>query len=219
MGLGAAALGTAILPGIGTAAGFLLGSYLGNKFRDDSRFKEGFKNTSAFEELAWTTKYLIKKLSFGAIYGGVTLDERFNEVDAINLRRNMAEISFMLYVTGAMMALAYMLKGDEDDEDKRVLMYSLNVMHRLQQDLGFYSNPVTTMTILQDPMPALGLVSDSMNFIKHSAGLIVDPASDEIPTGIYAGDSKWFRSFQKMFPGTKAWQSFWNMTEQEIKDQ
>lgn len=219
LGLGLAAIGTAIAPGLGTAVGLGIGSLIGSKIRDSSRFKEEYQNMSAFKELELTTKYLIRKLSFGAMFRSVDLNEQFTETDAINLRRNMAEISFMLYVTGAMMVLAHLVKGEDDDDwKKRALMYNLNVLHRMQQDLGFYANPVTAQTVLQDPMPALGLVSDVMEFISATSGAIADPESDKIPTGIYAGESRWWRSFQKQFPGTKAWKSFWSLTEQELRD-
>jgi hypothetical protein len=216
MGLGLAGIGTMILPGVGTALGAGIGLALGSKFKDSSRFKSEFSNTSAFEELEWTTKYLIRKLSFGTVFNKVNLEERFTETDARNLRKNMTELSFLLYVTGLMMVLKHLADGEDDDEKKGYLMYSLNVMHRLQQDLGFYANPVSTQAILRDPIPAVGIVTDSFNFIKHSAGYIADPDSDVIPTGRFAGESRLERSTYKLVPGLRVIPTTKNLLEQEL---
>ncbi len=219
LGMGLGALGVIMTPwlgAVGLVGGAVAGRYM-NKGKIDKRFKEGFENTSAFEELEWTTKYLVRKLSFGALFGKVTLDERFNEVDAMNLRKNLAEISYLLYVTGAIMVIGHMLKGgDDDDKKKGALMYAINTLYRMQQDLGFYSNPVTAMTVLQDPLPLTGLITDAFKFMEAATIKVTDPLADEIPTGIHAGESRFWRATKNMVPGVRVLQTTANLMDQKL---
>lgn len=216
LSLGLAGIGTMIMPGFGSAIGFGVGLAIGAKTKDSKRFKPEFSNMSAFDELAWTTKYLVRKLSFGALFGKVNLEERFTETDARNLRKNMTEISFLLYVSGLMMVLRHLTDGEDDDDKKALLMYNLNILHRLQQDLGFYANPISTQAILKDPIPAVGIITDSFNLIKHAAGYIADPESDIVPTGRFAGESKLERSIYKTIPGARIIPVTKNLSEQEL---
>jgi hypothetical protein len=216
LALGMAGLGTTFLPLIGTALGGAVGLYLGNKMRDSSRFKEEFKDMSAFEELEWTTKYLIRKMTFGAVFGKVNLEERFTETDAMNLRKNMSELSLLLFVTGLMMVLRHLVDGEDDEDKKSLLTYNLNVLHRLQQDLGAYSNPISLQSIMRDPIPATGVVTDSMKFIREFSEYIQDPESDKIPTGRYAGQSSLERATSKLVPGWRVKTVTENLAEQEL---
>jgi hypothetical protein len=185
------AIGSLILPGVGTVLGGAIGTAYG-KFRPNTaRFKEGFEKTSQLEELALETKYLIRKLSLGLAYSNVTLDEKFTTVDAQNLRRNFTEIAIGVYLMG-LIAVIKALKEDEDDEDTLfALNYSLNTLGRIQQDIGFYSDPVSFQAILRDPIPAAGLLEDVINWSR---------ATGEYIGGVEGADEKLKKRSIKMLP-------------------
>jgi hypothetical protein len=150
------------------------------------------------------------------MFKGTSLDERFTETDAINMRKNMAEMSFLLYMTGLMMMLRYLAEGEDDDDKKAYLMYNLNIMHRLQQDLAFYANPMSTMAILRDPLPATGVVTDFTKLMTAGFNYVQDPESDRISRGRNVDQSKLKRAASKTVPGLRVITTTQNLMDQEL---
>lgn len=213
LALAGAGLGSLLLPGIGTAVGAGIGFGIGSKLRGTERFLPEFQNMSQFQELAWSTKYLIRKLSFGLIYKGVSLEERFTSIDAMNMRKNMTELSLLLYAVGLVMILKNLAEDEDDEEKKMFLTYSLNILHRLQQDIGFYADPISFKEILKDPIAATGIVTDSVNFLTATMRYVND--DDEIPTGRLAGESRLSRAAMKLVPGARVIKSTSDLMNQE----
>jgi hypothetical protein len=197
--LAGAGLGTALLPGIGTGLGLAAGTALSAFMKKSDRYKD--PNTSQFDELIAESKYLVRKMSLGLMFKKENLEDVFNSTDAQNMRKNMTELSLMMLVMGVAMVLKG-LKDDEEDEDVRnILTYQLNVMHRLQQDIAFYAEPMSFFAILRDPIPATSTIEDTAKWLK-AAGLYLN-GEDVIPTGQYAGQSRLNRATGKLVPGWK----------------
>lgn len=195
------ALGSVILtPGFGTAIGAGIGGILGHYVvKNTNRYKN--EDISQFQELAEETKYLIRKLSLGLVFKKTNLEDVFNSVDAQNMRKNMTELSMLMFVMGIAMLLKG-LKDDTDDEDlKAYLTYNLNVMHRLQQDVAFYAEPKSFYSILKDPIPATSTITDIFDLGTATLRYIND--DDEIKTGRNAHKSRLGRAAAKTIPGVK----------------
>jgi hypothetical protein len=195
------ALGSVILtPGFGTLVGAGIGTALGKYVvPNTNRYKN--EDISQFQELVEETKYLIRKLSLGLAFKKTNLEDVFNSVDAQNMRKNMTELSMLMFVMGMGIVLKG-LKDDSDDEDlKAVLTYQLNVMHRLQQDVAFYAEPKSFYSILKDPIPATSTVTDIFDLSTATLRYIND--DDEIKTGRHAHESRLKRAAAKTIPGVK----------------
>lgn len=97
---------------------------------------------------------------------GMVTKKAFNElsqVDKENMLRNVREFKVMF----TLLAAGFMLKAllDDEDEDivKNQLFLTLNLVSRLEGDLQFYFNPANMWQILNNPVPAIGTLSDILS--------------------------------------------------------
>lgn len=154
---------------------------------------------TGYSNLMFTVGQLMKKLSFGA-FGKTKFDERFNEVDAANMRKVLTEI----IIYGSIVALIAVIKGlKAGDDDKKsseqwAYNYILNQITRINTDLLMYLSPEHFQALVRNPLPALVLIVDGFKLITVAGNAIA--GNDTIPTGVYAGDSKLTRELSKMFP-------------------
>ena len=95
-----------------------------------------------------------------------------SEVDIENMRRNFAEMNFLLAITG----LIWMLRSlmDDDDEKEQATMLMLNMLIRAQQDIAFYTSPGVFDAVTRNIVPATSVITDYWKFIKATTKLLVD---------------------------------------------
>jgi hypothetical protein len=190
-----AAIGTMILPGIGTAvgagAGYLAGKFFGMQTEE-----------SAMGDTLYTLKHLARKLMFSKSRS-TDFNEKFSKVDAANMRKNMTE----LYIILGLMGLALMLKalagGDDEEEDASFATnFLLNQTIRLRTDIGFYTNPLEFEKLTKTAVPMAQLVSDVTQVMSDIGAHLNDKKDDEVfNSGSFKGVPKWLIHTGQLLPG------------------
>jgi hypothetical protein len=89
-----------------------------------------------------------------------------SEVDIENLRRNFAELSFIITVIGTTLLLKSL--RDDDEEEDHTLQFTINMLWRVKSDLQFYSSPSTFDNITRKIIPATQVISDAEKAVKAS---------------------------------------------------
>jgi hypothetical protein len=162
-----AAIGTAVLPGIGTAIGAGVG-YLGGKFFGMQT------QDSALQDTLYSLKQLARKLMFMK----TTYGDKFSKVDAANMRKNMMELHIMLGLMG--LALLFKAMADDDDEDDMTANFLLNQTIRLRTDIGFYTNPLEAEKLTKTAVPMAGLVQDISTVTSDIFRYFNDKEEDDV---------------------------------------
>ena len=185
-----AAIGTAVLPGIGTAIGAGVG-YLGGKFFGMQT------QDSALQDILYSLKQLARKLMFMKTdYGS-----KFSKVDAANMRKNMMELHIMLGLMG--MALLFKAMADDDDDEDMVANFLLNQTIRLRTDIGFYTNPLEFEKLTKTAVPMAGLVQDVSTVTSDIFKFFNDETDDDIfESGPFKDRSKALVHAGELVPGT-----------------
>lgn len=144
-------------------------------------------------------------------------DDRFEEVDAANVRKNIAETVFTIRFAVAALVLGSMLKGADDDDEvgKGVLRYQINVANRLIDDMQMYYSPTSLLNLTRNFMPVMSVLTDAQNFLKGVYFLMTGKVTK---TGVYAGDMEWVRFITKSLPITAKIQSTVAMSNQVMGD-
>jgi len=151
--------------------------------------------------LLFTAKQLVRKLTFRA----TKFDEKFSEVDAANMRKNLTELVIYMNLLGIGLLLKSMA-GDDEDKNKFLINYTLNQMLRLQTDISFYTNPASFESLTKNSVPALGLINDAGQWIESATLLMM--GEDEIKGGINSGDSRFLRETMQSLPfGTQVYRN------------
>lgn len=152
--------------------------------------------TSGMSNTIFTIQQLLRKL----IGMKTKFDDRFNEVDAANMRMNMTEL--VMYGTLAMLMLALRASANGDDDKKKrdqlMANYLLNVGIRLQTDITFYTNPMSFSALTQNAIPCATVIQDYYKWMGATAKLMM--GEDTIKTGVYAGSSRWLRDSSNLLP-------------------
>lgn len=188
-----AAVGTAFLPGIGTAIGAGAG-YLGGKFFGMQT------NENTWSDTLFTLKQLARKLAFQK----TKFDERgFSKVDAANMRKNMTELYIMMSLMGVALLLKALADDDEEEENKFVVNFLLNQTTRLQTDISFYTNPLEFEKLTKTAVPMAQLVQDVGTLFSDVKSFFdEDDKNDIYESGPFKGDSKFGIHLGEMIPGT-----------------
>ena len=133
-----------------------------------------FKDLGALGSVSLLCKQLASTIMNIDPFTGVrrTDGKAITETDIENMRRNLAELGFIMSTVAIILTLRYM--ADDDDEKRRSTMLVLNTVLRVQQDLTFYSSPMTFDNILRDPIPALKVIKDGWKAAKASVRVMVD---------------------------------------------
>jgi len=97
--------------------------------------------------------------------------EDFMDLIRTNLRNQVKELTILLSLFGAMLALGFMAPDDDDDADratKNMHRYAQRVVDKFIGELSFFYNPIEVQNLLSGSMfPAIGLTSDITRFTKH----------------------------------------------------
>jgi hypothetical protein len=185
------ALGTAFLPGIGTAIGAGAG-YLGGKIFGMQ------ENENVLSDVLFTLKQLIRKLLFKP----TQFQDKFDATDAANMRKNMTELYILLALTG----VALLLKGlvDDEDEEDMVGNFLLNQTTRLATDVSFYTSPLEFEKLTKTAVPMAGLVQDVSTLFADIKNYFGEDATDKsiFESGPFKGDPKWLVHLGELLPGS-----------------
>lgn len=105
---------------------------------------------------------------------GAKGDTKHSELDQANLRKFMREFGMVLSISIAIVILTSM--GGDDDKDG-FRRYAINQMIRLQRDLSMYMNPSDMASVLKNPAPVVGTLSDffSIGGALIQTGVLLDP--------------------------------------------
>jgi hypothetical protein len=97
--------------------------------------------------------------------------EDFMDLIRTNLRNQIKELTILLSLFGAMMALGFIAPDDDDDDkaSKNMHRYAQRVVDKFIGELSFFYNPLEFQRILRgSTFPPIGLTSDIIRFTKHS---------------------------------------------------
>lgn len=184
------AIGTVLLPGIGTAIGAGIG-YLGGKFFGMQT------QDSALQDTLFSLKQLARKLMFMK----TNYNNKFNKVDAANMRKNMMELHIMLGLMG--LALLFKAMVDDDDDDDMVANFLLNQTIRLRTDIGFYTNPLEFEKLTKTAVPMAGLIQDVATVTGDIFKFFNDKTDDDVfESGPFKKKSKVLVHAGELIPGT-----------------
>jgi len=170
-----------------------------------------FKNYGGFGGSFSIILALLKKASFQKISF-----DKLGETDEANMKRNLTEITSLI----AMMSMALLLKAiageiDWDDEDKKrkkskvkdnskyLCFFLINQLGRTERDILFYIDPQQFKSVLKDPVPLMGVVTDIYDLMEKSVNLLTG-GEDEY--------SKILTSLRKVTPGATNYDAFKMLT-------
>jgi hypothetical protein len=189
-----ATIGTAILPGVGTAIGAGIG-YLGGKFFGMQTEENLLSDT------LYTLKQLAKKLLLSSSRS-TAFEDKFSKVDAANMRKNMTELYILLSLMGVGLLLKA-LAGDDDDDEMFVTNVLLNQTVRLQTDIGFYTNPLEFEKLTKTAIPMASVIQDAHRLTSDIMIHFNDDLEDDIfESGPFKGRSKALVHAGQLLPGT-----------------
>jgi hypothetical protein len=186
-----AAIGTMVLPGIGTVGGAALGGLVGKFF--GMQTEESFMSDTLF-----TLKQLARKLMFQK----TEFEGKFTKTDAANIRKNMTELYLMLGLMGVALLLTSMV-DDDDEKDDVVINFLLNQTIRLRTDIGFYTNPLEAEKLTKTAIPMASLVQDVAQVTTDIGKLFNEDSEDDVfASGPFKGESKAKIHIEELLPFT-----------------
>jgi hypothetical protein len=134
--------------------------------------------------------------------------EEFYDMVRTNLRNQVKELTILLSLLGATIALGFSAPDDDEDKaTKNFYRFSQRVVDKFVGELSFFYNPIEFQKILSGSMfPAIGIFSDLGRFVTHfsmeTTGIdISDPTLTEEQVRKKAQPVK---NLGKMFPGIKS---------------
>lgn len=177
------------------------------RWRSYSNF---FSEYGTFGGVFALTLALGKKISFQK----TGFDTRLSEVDAANMRRNLTEILFLVAITSMALLLKALTAGDDDDESdlKYLCYFYINQLGRIERDIMFYVDPRQFKSVLKDPLPLMGVVTDASDLVTRSFTLVTG-GEDDYQSGYRKDQSKTWVSVKKLVPGASNLDRLDSMTE------
>jgi hypothetical protein len=133
------------------------------------------------------------------------------DLDIQNMRVNIRELQYLVYMSLILMTLAAMA-GDEPPDKE--LTSAINIGTRLYQDMSFFYSFNSATSITKDPIPIYKTIQDASVFIGNTYNYIEDPTSDIYERGRHQDGSKLEQSAYKLLPGLSAYQSTMNTMSQ-----
>jgi hypothetical protein len=133
--------------------------------------------------------------------------DKFNAVDAANMRRNMTE----LYILMGLTAFMVLLKGlviDDDDEEKNgdkafMAKFLFNQATRLSTDITFYTNPIEFDKLTKTAVPMAKVIDDSYTIFKDMKAFLDDEEDNDVfSSGAFKDESKLKIHLGEFIPGT-----------------
>ena len=129
-----------------------------------------------------------------------------SDLDKSNMRRNIAEIAMIGALTIMIMGLKAAI-GDDDEEDRLYSTYILNSMIRAQNDLTFFMSPASFETIIKDPIPLMGVLTDTIDLAE--AGFATITGDPVYKSGPRKGNSRLIKEIGDNFP-------FWTQLDKNL---
>lgn len=160
------------------------------------RTKKGRYITYGTLGFTGSMKTLLKLSVLGKVTGQKL--EGVSEVDEANMRQNLRELSYMASMYLMTMVLSGLAKGTDDEDEKAVYTYFLNMASRTESDIWFYVSPKAFNQIIKDPIPSLKTFNDFVKLVNSTGHWVI--GDDEIKYGKHKGESGLVRSFKQNFP-------------------
>ena len=103
-------------------------------------------------------------------------------------------------------------KSKVKDNSKYLCFFLINQLGRTERDILFYIDPQQFKSVLKDPVPLMGVVTDTYDLMEKSVNLLTG-GEDKYKTGRRKGDSKVLTALRKVTPGTTNYDSFKMLTD------
>lgn len=136
--------------------------------------------------------------------------KHFTDTDKANMRRNLAELGWLLMFKAVTMTINALANGDDDENRKKWLRFMANMATRSYQDVALYSSPSVFDAIIGTPAPALTTIRDVTKLFDATVRLATD---DEYTAG------QWFRKLTRsgiIIPQTTLFNRFETMTTKDL---
>ena len=135
-------------------------------------------------------------IKIGMFQGG-SLNGMSN-VDKANLRKAFVEMNVVigLFIAGILVSG---LDDDDDEEKAKGARIVLNQLYRLQADVTFFDNPTSAKQIMNNIIPALGVVTDFSKAVSNTYKYVTQDESEEDARSIVSAD-KLMLSWTKNVP-------------------
>jgi hypothetical protein len=153
-------------------------------------------------------KELISQLSFRT-YNYDMANTVDNQLDIANMRKNVAELKFILAFTILTMLLKGIEVPDDDDEKQALMKFIINQSMRLETDLTFFYSPSEVGKIFQNISPVIKTLQDIQEVVY--AGYDLALGNDEILSGYNKGRSKFLRELGQLLPVTSQAQRLYEL--------
>ena len=146
---------------------------------------------------------LIRKLLWQGTSFDQMVGDKFSETDAANMRKNMTELMFQLFLVAFTLILKAGADEDDDKDKRRTLALNLliNQAGRITTDIQFYVNPIEFERLARNAIPAFSIVVDAGKFVDSAVSHLMG-AEDILQSGPNKGESRTWRDLQKMLPLT-----------------
>lgn len=146
--------------------------------------KKVFKNTG--KVYGQFFKAMAKPLKYKSRFKQNLRDTGFSEVDSSNITSVFTEWMLKAQL-GLLITLLFNFMDDDDDDNKRMaLVASMNMLRRLENDLGFYLDFTETGRTLDNPIPAM-YIFKNYEKLTDSLGRAFDEESAYVQSGYYEG--------------------------------
>ncbi len=122
--------------------------------------------------------------------------DEVSDVDKENLRKNFVGLAQLVSIYTLAMMLKYGL--DDDDDERKISLFYINQLNRLNNDLMFFVSPMAFESITRSAIPAFNLVIDTSKLI-HAVGESLENG-DTLKTGMNRGKSRIGTRAAKLFP-------------------
>jgi len=133
------------------------------------------------------------------------------DLDIQNMRVNIRELQYIIYMSLILMTLAALAGKEPPDKEMNM---TINTLTRLYQDMTFFYSFNSITAITKDPIPLYKTIRDGHKLVGNMWNYLDDPQSDIYKRGRHEGGSKTAQSFYKMVPGLSSYQSTLNTMDQ-----
>jgi len=134
-----------------------------------------------------------------------------SDIDIQNMRVNVRELQYIVYIILTLMTLTALAGGGPPDKE---LTASINLATRLYQDMSFFYSFNSATSITKDPIPIYKTIQDAYTLMGNAVNMIEDPSKDIYQRGRHEGESKTKVSAYKLMPGLSAYESTMNTMTQ-----
>ncbi len=213
--------GTAMLPGVGTVIGGIVGLGAGYAAKIVSK-KMAKEDVSPDMNVLQESFFMLKQVALRVFTGKTHFNEAgYSDVDSANLRKNMTEMMGLIAINIMAVLLLRGLKMLPDDEKKKKtsmfmsMNFMLNLYSRLQTDVFFYSNPQELQSLNKNFIPAVAIVND----IATLADAITKAwgGDTKMHSGPFKGENRVWVKSRPLIPGLKMWNRAKTVTSKQYR--